>query len=478
MYRNLVGRRQEISVLEEALASPRPEMIAVVGRRRIGKTYLVRQVYGERICFEVTGLQHGGKAEQLENFVLSMAKYFPNYVLPKKPTSWLEAFHFLSVALEQLPTAEKKVVFLDELPWMGTPRSGFLAGLSFFWNSWASRQSIVVVICGSAASWMIKKVIHDRGGLHNRVTRLLVLRPFTLAETEAFCHSRGIHLNRLMLLQVYMAIGGVPMYLDQLRPGLSAMQNIQAICFSPSGYLRHEFDRLYASLFSNFQSHIAIVRALAARRSGLTRLEISRLARISNGGMLTDLLDELETSGFIAIYGGYGKKVKESLYRLTDAYSLFYLTFIEPLGKGSHVDFSQWSDLPQWKTWSGYAFENVCLQHIDQIRKALGISGMTTSISSFVAAPEDDLPGAQIDLLIDRRDQCIHLCEIKFSASEYKITSKDVEALLNKRRVFQSHTHTQKHIFFTLITPVGIAPDSHKGQPIDQVVTLDDLFAE
>lgn len=478
MYENLIGRRQQIKEMEDALASPRPEMLALVGRRRIGKTYLVRQIYGERINFEVTGLQHGGKAEQLENFALSMAKSFPDYEMPKTPKSWLEAFHFLSLALEGLTAQKKMAVFFDELPWMGTPRSGFLAGLSFFWNSWASRQHIVVVICGSAASWMIKKVINDRGGLHNRVTRLLFLYPFTLAETEAFCRTRHIHLNRFMLLQVYMTMGGVPMYLDQLRPGLSAIQNIQEICFSPAGYLRHEFERLYASLFDNFQLHIAIVRALASKRSGLVRQEVGRLAKISNGGMLTDILDELDKSGFITICSGYGKKVKESLYRLTDPYSLFYLTFIEPLGRGSHTDFSQLSDLPQWKTWSGYAFENVCLNHISQVRRSLGIAGVASSVSSFVAAPKDGLPGAQIDLLIDRNDQAINLCEIKFSTSDYEVVKKDIENLLNKKRVFQYHTHTKKHIFLTLITTMGAISNSNRVNHIDQVLTLEDLYSE
>jgi uncharacterized protein len=478
MDQKIIGRQQQIKELEDAFASPKPEMLALVGRRRVGKTFLVRQVYAGRINFELTGLQHGAKEDQLQNFAFSMEKYFPDYAMPHRPKSWLEAFHFLTLALESLREQKKMVVFLDELPWLGTKRSGFIAGLSYFWNSWASQQNIVLVVCGSAASWMIKKIINDRGGLHNRVTKLLALYPFTLAETEEFCRSRNINLSRYMILQVYMTMGGVPMYLDQLRPGLSAIQNIQEICFSPTGYLRQEFERLFASLFSNFQNHIAVVRALGSRRSGLTRQEISRLAKISNGGMLTEILDELDKSGFITIYGGYGKKVKESLFRLSDPYSLFFLTFIEPLGKSSQTDFTQLSDLPQWKVWSGYAFENVCLTHIRQIRKALSIGGIASSISSFVAAPKDGMPGAQIDLLIDRNDQTINLCEMKFSAAAYEVTKKDVENLQTKMRVFQYHTKTKKHVFLTLLTTMGAIENNHRINYIDQVLTLEDLFSE
>ncbi|MEZ4884216.1 MAG: ATP-binding protein [Chitinophagales bacterium] len=478
MNQFIIGRTAQKQELTEALASTKPEMLALVGRRRVGKTYLVSQVYAEHIDFEITGLQYGNKRDQIENFMLKMSKHFPNYKLEKMPKSWLKAFDHLTLALEGLEKQAKMVVFLDELPWLATPKSGFLTGLSYFWNSWGVKQNIVVVICGSAASWMIKKVINNRGGLHNRVTRLLFLYPFTLAETAAYCLASNIKLNQYQILQLYMVMGGIPMYLDQIKPGLSVIQNIQKICFAPSGYLRHEFERLFASLFKDYQKHVAIVRALASKRKGLTRQEIIQTTKLTNSGKLTDILYELESSGFLTIYGGYGKKVKESLYRLTDAYSLFYLTFLEPLGKSNQLDFNKLSDLPLWKTWSGYTFENICLTHIDQIRKALSIAGMTSSIASFVTRPKDGLPGAQIDLLIDRSDQSINICEIKFSIEDYVVTKKDVDNIQTKKKVFRYHSKTKKHLFTTLITTMGVVENSHKVNFIDQVVTLKDLFLE
>lgn len=474
----LIGRKKYIEELEAAYASPKPEMLALVGRRRVGKTYLVRQIYGERLDFELTGLQYGDTKRQLQNFLFAMEEYFPEYRMQSPPSDWMTAFNELSKAIKNRGKTEKAVIFLDELPWLSTARSGFITALGFFWNSRASKQNIVVVICGSAASWMIKKIINNRGGLHNRVTRLLYMYPFSLAETEAYCHAKKIKLNRFQLLQIYMTMGGIPMYLDRLKPGLSAVQNIQEICFAETGYLRNEFDRLFASLFDNFEKHVAIVRALGNKRKGLTRQEIITQTKLSNGGGLTSVLDELEKSGFITAYGGYGKKRREVLYRLTDFYSHFYLTFLEKTGKSSAVEFTRLSDLPAWKTWSGYAFENVCLAHISQIRKALSIGGIASSTATFIAKAKDGLPGAQIDLLIDRSDQTINICEAKFSQRKYELTKKSAENLETKKEVFRYHTKSNKHLFSTLITTFGVVDNAHKLNYLDQIVIMEDLFME
>ncbi|MCB0851826.1 MAG: ATP-binding protein, partial [Bacteroidetes bacterium] len=292
----------------------------------------------------------------------------------------------------------------------------------------------------------------------------------------SFLKSRNIHLGRYQIVQLYLSMGGIPMYLDQVKPGLSAVQNIQAIFFQKSGYLRNEFDRLFASLFDNFENHVEVIKALASKRQGMTRQEIIDNCRFQNGGMLSEILSELQQSGFIGIYQGYGKKTRMSIYRLIDPYSLFYLTFIQHLGVNSKTDFTKLSDLPKYKSWSGYAFENICLTHIDQIRKALGISGIYTSISTFVARASEDMPGAQIDLIIDRSDQSINICEIKFSSSDYEVSKKDIDNIENKKRVFRHHTQTKKHLFTSLITTFGVVENKQKLNHIDQVVLMDDLF--
>lgn len=472
----IVGRIKQITQLGEALASNKPEMVAVIGRRRVGKTFLIRNVYKKNISFELTGIQYATPKEQILVFLAQLTKHFPVFLVNEKPKTWIEAFILLSQAIEYQNITEKSVIFIDELPWLGTKRSDFLKGLSWFWNSWATKQNIVVVICGSAASWMIEKVINDRGGLHNRVTKLIYLYPFTLLETEEFLISRKIKSSRYQVVQLYMTMGGIPMYLDQLKSGLSAVQNIQRVCFEPDGYLRKEFDRLFSSLFDNFQNHVEVVKALANKKIGLTRTQIIEVTKFTNGGMLTDILNELSQSGFIGIYSGYGKKSRESIYRLTDDYSLFYLTFLESLGENTNADFTRLSELPKWKAWSGYAFENVCLYHIDQIRESLSIKGIYSTTSSFFALPKDGLPGTQIDLIIDRNDNSINICEIKFSEDNYSVTKKDVDNINLKKQVFRYHTDTKKHFFTTLITTFGVVENANKINNIDQVVTMNGLF--
>ncbi|MEM9836155.1 MAG: ATP-binding protein [Bacteroidota bacterium] len=473
---SLVGRKSEIAELESAWASPRSELVALYGRRRVGKTFLVRQVYAERIVFEVAGLLGGNKREQLRNFTYTLRQYFPDYTIKGEPKDWLAAFHELSQALDTFTPARKKVLFFDELPWLASARSGFLRAFGGFWNTYAEKRDLVIVICGSAASWMIRRVIQDRGGLHNRITKLLALQPFTLAETSSFCQARSINFSQYQLLQIYMTLGGIPAYLEQLRAGESAVQNIQRICFSPSGFLRGEFDRLFASLFTDYEQHLLIVRKLAERREGLTREELRKAINLPSGGSLTRLLNELYESGFIGIYASFDKNRNGQLYRLVDAFTLFYLTFIRRLPKSGGGDFHQLSELPGWKSWSGYAFENVWLSHPAEIKVALGIEGVSTRFGTFQNKGTGTVAGVQIDLLIDRRDHTINICEAKFNEEELLVSRKLTEEIARKKRAFREHTNTKKQLMVVLLTMYGTKQALHSLDHIDQVLDMSVLL--
>jgi len=478
MNKLFVGRKEEITILQEALNSEEAEMVAVLGRRRVGKTFLIQSVYNNKISFEITGLQHASKKEQLENFVLQLAEASNSPFPIKPPSSWLQAFALLIAFLKEKKTTSKQVVFLDELPWMATHKSGFLNGLSYFWNSWASKQNIVVVICGSAASWMIQKVVNNKGGLHNRITKQIRLSPFTLAETEDYLNARNLSFDRYQIIQLYMALGGIPHYLKEIKGGKSAVQNINQICFTPNARLKEEFLRLYPALFINADSHIAIVRALATKWLGLTRQELSKISKIPEGGSLSRVLEELIYSGFITSYRPFGKKKKTKLYRLTDEYSLFYLRFME--GQ-EYEGKSIWNHLSQtqlYQTWSGYAFENICLKHIPQIKKALDIAGIYSLSSSFYHKGNTKQDGTQIDLLIDRKDGVINLFEIKFYNEIFSVSKTLADQLQQKRSIFKAITKTKKQLFIVLLTTFGIKHNNHSMGLIEQVLTLDDLFLE
>jgi hypothetical protein len=475
---NLIGREPEREVLRKARQSGEAELVAVYGRRRVGKTFLVREYFQDCLCFELAGVRGASLPEQLQNFAGALQQASRSGIRPAPPSTWQEAFGQLVVFLSTLSTDRKRVVFLDEIPWLSSARSGFLPALDHFWNSWASRQGhMIVVICGSAASWMIHKIIQHRGGLHNRVTRRIRLEPFTLGETSRYLESRGIRLGHRQILELYLVLGGVAHYLKQIEAGRSAAQTIDDLCFSPTGVLRDEFGPLFASLFEHSERHVRAIRTLNRKRQGLTRNDILRAAAMPTGGGTTTILDELVESGFVLKTLPFGKSRKESLYRLCDEYALFYLNWIEKhRSTGPDVWLKKQAG-PSWKAWSGYAFENVCLKHSRQLKQALGIAGVETTESAWThRSMGDSPPGAQIDLLIDRRDDSINLCEMKFSPTEFVIDKRYAEELRRKRDVFREVTKTRKTLFLTMVTVFGVRDNEYRRELIDHCISIDALF--
>jgi len=468
--RKLTGRKDEISLLENALASNRPELIALYGRRRVGKTFLVREVYKDSIQFEFSGVHNVSFRDQLRNFHLKLSGYTGSDTIP---ADWFEAFFQLERYFDQLKSRGKKVLFIDEFPWLDTKRSNFLAAFENFWNSYISkRDDLIVVICGSAASYMIKKIIRNRGGLYLRITQSIRLIPFNLNETEQFLKVRGVVLSRYDILLLYMVLGGIPYYLEAIQPGESVAQVIDRICFSKNGFLRNEFRSVFASLFQHSDNHESIVRILSRSRKGLTRMDIVDHIKLSSGGRITEALTELEESGFIENYKPYRGK-KDSLYRLTDEYSLFYIKFVEG-SNGQGGDWMKMQGVQSFKIWSGYSFESICIKHVSQIVKRLGISGIRLSTGSWVIKGSQN--GAQIDLLIDRDDRVINICEIKFYSAEFTIDKKYAGELQNKIEAFRSHTKTKSSLFLTFITTYGLRQNQYRTQLVQNELTMDDLF--
>lgn len=469
----IIGRQVEKEILKEALESAKAELVAVYGRRRVGKTFLIRSYYENHLVFELSGSVDASREIQLVNFAKALENFMDIGISPRVPDNWPDAFVMLTQYLERIPEAKKKVIFFDELPWLDTMHSGFLSAFDYFWNSWCSKQAnIVVVICGSAASWMIDKIIYNKGGLHNRITRQIRLLPFTLTETKSFLTMKNIKLDNYQIAQLYMAIGGVPYYLDQVRKGKSTNQIIDELCFAPQAPLQNEFDHLYISLYSNADVHLSIIKALGKKRSGLSRNEIMKIAKLNSGGYLTDVLNELEESGFISSYLPMNRKSKDAIFRLMDEYSLFYLKFIEPTRSPQLGTWAILSSRPTWKAWSGYAFENLCLKHVNKIKSALQIGGVHTQQGAWYDRDE----GAQIDLIIDRADRCINLCEIKFSEHPYTITRKYANDLQHKALAFKKAMKTNKTIFTTMITTFGLTENEYSNQYVDSEVVLDDLI--
>lgn len=474
----MVGRKPEIEILFDALKSPRAELIAIYGRRRIGKTFMVRQAFEKEMVFEFSGTLHAPLRQQLTNFSRALHEAFKTPMPPAVPASWSEALNGLRDFLMPMVTKRRTVIFFDEFPWIHTPRSGFLEAFDYWWNTWASRYpNLVVVICGSAAAWMIKHVVNNKGGLHNRITRRIRLMPFTLAETEEYLKVNRIKLPRYQVAQLYMCTGGVPYYLNGIAPGQSVVQAIDQMCYSKDGLLKDEFENLYAALFENAEKHVEVVKALALNPGGLTREQIIKKCELSTGGSTTRLLEELIESGFISYQVTFEKAKNEGVYHLEDAFTHFYFRFMASRPSTGHTSWDKLMKQPSFEVWAGYAFERICIQHMAPIKKALGIGAVaTTQLAWRSAKDHTEHKGAQIVLVIDRADNCINLCEIKFSPHEFVIKKDYAEVLWNREQLFRQKTGTRKAVFTTLITPFGVADNEYKTGYVQSEVVLDDLF--
>jgi len=483
MIDKIIGRTQEKHILDNALHASEAQLLAVYGRRRVGKTFLISEFFAEQAdLFTVTGMNQALLQDQLENFKLLFQKKFPDVIPIHNITSWRYAFELMSAQIEKQSKKRKIVLFFDELPWLATPKSKFLQNLDFFWNTqWSNNPNLIVVLCGSAASWMLQKLIYAKGGLHNRLTRSINLQPFTLAESKEYLLSRKIDLPDYNILELYMAMGGVPLYLQQVRKGLSATQNINEICFSRDGLLYNEFDNLFASLFKHSKRHLKIMKIVASKRYGVSRNEIIKKSKIKSGSALNNTLDELREAGFIADFVPFGHKRKNVYFKVIDEYTFFYLKWIS--GVKSTVFSSQnrnyWNQQvrsPSWNSWAGYTFEGIVQKHYSVVKKALKIANIPCDAATWKSVSDGTSKGAQIDLLLDRGDGIISVCEVKHCTDKFTIDKKYRTELENKLHVFSANLKTQKHLFLVMITTFGVKENKHSQSIMSNEVKLSELF--
>ncbi len=483
----IIGRRKEQELLRELVESNKSEFIAVYGRRRVGKTYLIKNLISSFPClfFHVTGIQKGAIQVQLKEFAKQIGKAFyqsPS-IIPQK--NWFDTFEDLTDAINEVPKDQTIVLFFDEFPWMATPRSKILMALELYWNRyWVFDKRVKLVICGSSTSWIINNIINNKGGLHNRVTRTIHLQPFSLHETESYLKEHQIKLNRKQILDLYTVLGGVPLYWSFIRKGRSAHQCIDELCFQKNGPLVNEFERLFESLFEDPKPYIELIRFIADHRYGIGQSELIALSKLPNGGGTIDRLHQLEEAGFVTSLIPYGHKDRGVYYVMDDEYSLFYLRWIEPHLKTiakKETNEGFWLSLSNqscWKAWAGYAFESICYKHINQIRRALRIDPSARAGTWRYVPRLKDQEGAQIDLLFDRLDGVITVCEIKCSEHPFAIDKPYCQELLRKMEVFKKQTRTKKELFFSMITTMGLKKTIYSEEIVSNQATLEDLYVD
>lgn len=474
MAQALIARHNECKQIEECIASGRSEFVIVCGRRRIGKTFLVDSFFGGRYDFTFVGSHRARTQIQLRQFAKALKAFSGKTYKPF--ADWYDAFSALEEYIVSLPADRRKVLFIDEMPWIDTRRSTFVSALEDFWNGWANRRSdILLIASGSATSWMADNLISNQGGLHNRITQRIFLKPFTLAETEEYIRSRDCQWSRYDIVQCYMLTGGVPYYLSLLDYHLSIAQNIDRLCFDENGALHREYDELYNALFTNAEAYIRVVQTLYRHKKGMERKEIVKATGM-NGLFMKTVLSNLAACDFISCRQVYGK-TNTMEYRLKDFYTLFYLKFIA----GNHdLDKEWWTHhlaSPGVKAWEGLTFELICMEHCEQIKRALGISGMATAISTWRSDGDEEsgLPGTQIDMIIERADRIIHLCEMKFSEGSFNISADYEKKLRERADLFKLKTKTKKAVVHTFITTYGIGQGKH-SDIVHSELTMDELF--
>ena len=487
--KKIIGREEEKRVLQQIYHSDKPEFLALYGRRRVGKTFLIRQFFTQKeaMFFNVTGAKNGTLLEQLKHFTKQLSAAFYDKLEIVSPKTWDSAFELLTETIKKQPKRKRIVLFFDEIPWLATRKSRLLENLDYYWNQhWSNDPRIKLVICGSSASWIIQKVIKNKGGLHNRITHKIRLEPFTLEETKTFLHHSGIKLIDQQILMLYMLTGGVPYYLSDLDKGLSAAQLIEKLAFTSKGLLFDEFDQLFSSLFTHSDKYEQLIRLIASQRQGIGQRELlNKLGKSDLGSTGIKRLEELEEAGFIMSFMPFQHKRQGIYYRAIDEYTLFYLQWIEPLKntvakKG--LPLGSWQDIQnaaEFHNWLGYAFEAVCYKHINCIRKALKISPSAIADSwRYVPRKGAKERGAQIDLLFDRRDDAITLCEIKYTDKPFVLSKDYVEVLQRKMKVFREQTNTKKQLFMAMVSVNGLKNNFYADDLICATVTLNDFFAQ
>jgi AAA+ ATPase superfamily predicted ATPase len=471
MANPIIGRTKERKHLDALYKSGKPEFVAMYGRRRVGKTFLIRQIFENEFIFDLAGLANANTEKQLFNFNLAI-NHSDNQEF-ELAENWLVAFEQLRKVVER-SQKERKIIFIDEIPWLDTPHSGFIMALEHFWNGWASsRNDLMLIVCGSATSWIVNKLINNHGGLHNRLTASIYLQPFTLSETETFLKAQGIAYTRYQIAECYMVMGGIPYYLSKIKKGLSLAQNVDNMFFTNGAELKNEFKNLYASLFREASDYIKVVEALSKKTKGLTRNEILAATQLQSGGTFSEILKNLEFCGFIRRYSMPQKRKREMLYQLLDAYTLFYFKFLDNSKNNDEQRWTNSTNSPQHNAWVGYAFEILALLHIKEIKRALGISGVQTSI--FAWRSEHSPAAAQVDLVIDRNDGVVDLCEIKYAKTKFAITKQYEENLRNKIAAFCDEIKTRKAVHLLMLTTFGLQKNKYFSIAQKEIV-LDDLF--
>ena len=493
----MIGRKKEIKLLNEICDLEESSLVAIYGRRRIGKTYLVNHMFKKYrqdcLFFEFTGAYDGDKRGQIDNFIDQVYEWF--YVEPSfEIKSWSDAFRFLKRTIDKeikkRDSNEKVIVFLDEVPWIDrSNKGGFLSALGYFWNTWCEpRENVVLILCGSNSSWIRDKILKNaRGSLYQRVTHQISMYPFDLKETKAYLlEQKGFMIDNKTVTDIYMIFGGVAKYLSFLNPNESSAENIDRVFFSIHGSMYREYDELFSSLFADKSDYYkSVIELLCTRRSGFSLSDISKAFNEKLGGKLRLAIAELEECGFIKGLSKYGNSVRGVNYMIVDPYILFHHKWIKGFSRNDIATLpnNYWlhkSSSQSYAVWSGYAFEIVVMVNIRLYLNAIGRLGFFSGVYHWQhMAKSEDEQGAQIDMVVNYGNNIFDILECKYYNSEYVISKEYAKNIKNKLSMFKKYglySKQKSELRLVFLTSYGVKMNAEAHSLNISRVCLDDLF--
>lgn len=419
MNKLFVGRQSELETLSSLSKKKVASLVVIYGRRRVGKSRLIKEFGKHCRFYSFSGLPETKQTtaqSQREEFARQMREQLN---LPGlKAEDWGDLFTLLASHTQE----GSLIIALDEISWMGSKDPDFLGKLKTAWdNAFSENPQLILIICGSVSAWIEKNILSNTGFL-GRISITLHLKELPLKDCNQLLDALSCHMSSFEKFNILSVTGGIPRYLEEINPTLSAENNIRELCFKPTGLLFREFEQIFSDLFSKRSlTYKNIVRVLS--NGPLHYEDIAKKADLITGSQFSGYLEDLIKAGFISrnyTWDIKSRKVSRlSLYRLSDNYVRFYLKYIEKNYdriERNHFKFQKLSEFTNWQTIMGYQFESLVLNNREFIMKTLHLDYADIVCDNpFFQRKTARMQGCQIDYLIQTRLNSLFVCEIKFS---------------------------------------------------------------
>jgi AAA+ ATPase superfamily predicted ATPase len=466
--KQFIGRKVEIAQLTALIDLPRPSIAVIYGRRRVGKSELIRHVTQGKNVLSFEGLEGQPKHKQIKNFLFQLSAQ--SNIREKNISDWPDAL----ILLRTLTQDGQWIIILDEFQWMANYQNELVSVIKMIWEKYLSQNpDLTLILCGSIASFMKSKVLKS-SALYGRTDYELNLHELNLSEISEFFPGKGSD----EVIDTAMLVGGIPKYLELISEYPSLYDALEPLAFSQDGFFKTEYDRLFASHFGKKPIFMKIIQTLATNPYGLTTGKLAKEMQVASGGTLCHQLDDLESAGFLHSIIPFDKPEGSKLrkYILMDAYVRFYHSIIRGSMKETtppNTQFHAIMSSPRYAAWAGMAFEFLCMRHHKEISRILGFHGIPYTAGPFFQRKTLDTPGVQIDLLFERSDKILVLCEMKYLLAS---VPGDIIDQVNRKVSALQEKYPGRTILKVLLTKTGSTETVAKKGYFFRIIRADELI--